>query len=416
MLKKLDKKNTILNKFKNIRSRSLGLVENLSPEDMNIQSEYFVSPTKWHLAHTTWFFEQIILKKFKKNYKPFDKKYDFIFNSYYQSLGKQFNREKRGLLSRPDFEEVKRYRAYVDSHIEELFLDNVNNFDQVIFLMQTSINHEEQHQELILMDIQFNFFQNPLMPAYSNFTFNKKKLKIRQSFTFKKISRSIAVIGAQKKEFSFDNENPSFKKKIGSFEVCNSVVTNLEWKEFIKKDIYKKPKYWLSDGFDFINKNKINKPLYWLDTNYQYTLNGIKKIEDDFPVSNISYYEADAFARWRNMRLPSEYEMEYLLQKFNSDGNFMESKIFEPISNVKNSSFENLWGNQWEWTNSFYLPYQGFKTWDGNLSEYNGKFMFNQMVLKGGSCFTPQSHFRPSYRNFFYPTDRWVCNGFRLVK
>ena len=242
------------------------------------------------------------------------------------------------------------------------------------------------------------------------------KKKIKRSSTFKKVLQSIDIIGATNKDFSFDNENPSFKKKIDEFNVHCMTVTNGEWREFIKNGIYQKPQYWLSDGFEFITKNNINKPLYWLDNNYHFTLNGVKKIRDDFPVSNISFYEADAFAKWKNMRLPSEFEMEYLIKNNISSGNFMESGIFEPTLDTEKNVFKNLWGNQWEWTNSFYLPYKGFKTWDGHLSEYNGKFMFNQIVLKGGSCLTPKSHFRPSYRNFFYPTDRWVCNGFRLVK
>ena len=417
MLKKFNSKNLILDNFKSIRSRSLNLVSNLSPDDMNIQSDIFVSPTKWHLAHTTWFFEKIILRNFLKNYKPFNKKYDFIFNSYYQSLGKQFSRDKRGLLSRPDLEEVFNYRLSVDERVEELLTTKSEDVRKINFLMKTGINHEQQHQELILMDIQYNFFQNPLMPKYSSHKDDKKlKKKIKRSSTFKKVLQSIDIIGATNKDFSFDNENPSFKKKIDEFNVHCMTVTNGEWREFIKNGIYQKPQYWLSDGFEFITKNNINKPLYWLDNNYHFTLNGVKKIRDDFPVSNISFYEADAFAKWKNMRLPSEFEMEYLIKNNISSGNFMESGIFEPTLDTEKNVFKNLWGNQWEWTNSFYLPYKGFKTWDGHLSEYNGKFMFNQIVLKGGSCLTPKSHFRPSYRNFFYPTDRWVCNGFRLVK
>ncbi len=416
MLKKINNLNLLFEKFKCIRSRSMDIVKNLCPDDMNIQSEIFVSPTKWHLAHTTWFFEQIILKKFNKNFKSYKKDYDFIFNSYYQSLGKQFNREKRGLLSRPDIKEIIKYRTFVDKNIEDIFSKNITDPSQLVFFMETAINHEEQHQELILMDIQYNFFQNPLLPAYSNNFRGKDKKETHKPFIFKKISSSVEQIGASKNEFCFDNEHPAFKKKINTFKIRTNTITNLEWKEFIQNGIYKKPQYWLSDGFDFILKNNINKPLYWIDNNHHFTLNGVKKIKDDYPVSNISFYEADAYARWKNMRLPSEFEIEHLLKRKISGGNFMESKIFEPILGDYDNSVNNLWGNQWEWTNSFYLPYKGFKTWDGHLSEYNGKFMFNQIVLKGGSCLTPKSHFRPSYRNFFYPTDRWVCNGFRLVK
>ena len=385
---------------------------------MNIQSAPFVSPTKWHLAHTTWFFEQIILKKFSKRYFHFDKNFDYLFNSYYNSIGKQHPRDKRGLISRPSVKDILKYRKDVDDKIIQLILETKKLNNEFIFPLNVGLNHEQQHQELILMDIQHVFFSNPIKPIYFEKKIkDKEKVNSTKNLTnFKKVNPTTCFIGSENEEFCFDNEQPKFKKEIHPFKISTNTITNYEWREFILDKGYKRHELWLSDGFDFINKNKISKPLYWIDDNHHFTLRGVQRICDSFPVTNISFYEANAFAKWKNKRLPTEFEIEYLLKKSNIEGNFQENNNFETLNNNNSSEIKNLYGNTWEWTSSHYLPYESYKPWNKHLGEYNSKFMFNQLVLKGGSCLTPISHIRASYRNFFYPSDRWVCSSFRLAE
>lgn len=416
MLKEFNEKDYI-GKFDKQRGVTIDLIKTLTVDDMNIQTEEFVSPTKWHLAHTTWFFEKVILEKFSKNYISYNKKYTDIFNSYYQSYGNPLPRNKRKLLSRPSVEEILDYRKEINKRILNLLNTKVIKNNKFIFLLNVGINHEQQHQELILMDILNVFFNNPLKPLFNKTVkskFSKKNHKLNEEFFFFE-NINFNTIGSVNDEFCFDNELPAFKIQIRPFEISRSCVTNLQWKEFIKSGGYNNSKIWLSDGFDFIKKKKINKPMYWLDENYYFSLNGVRKIIDDSPVTNISFYEADAYARWRGKRLPTEIELEALLGRQKVQGNFLNKKIFEPLNLFDDGDVKNLFGNVWEWTSSAYLPYQSYKPWEDELAEYNGKFMCNQIVLKGGSCFTPHSHIRSSYRNFFYPSDRWACNGFRLA-
>ena len=418
MHKNLSKKEILINKFMEVRKRTNFLAEKLSVEDMNIQSAVFVSPTKWHLAHTTWFFEQIILKRFSKEYSNNNPTFDYLFNSYYNSIGKQHPRHKRGLISRPSVNEISEYRKNIDNKIVDLIFKKSSFSKEFSFSLDVAINHEQQHQELILMDIQHVFFSNPQKPAYlpkSSIAKNKNHKDIK-TLNFKKFDSVNCIIGSEKMEFYFDNEGPNFKKKINSFKISTNTVSNYEWKQFMLDDCYNRSDLWLSDGFDFIKKNNIIKPFYWIDQNHHFTLRGIQKICDTNPVTNISFYEADAFARWKEKRLPTEFETEYLLKNSVVEGNFQEKNNFEPLSCNDNKIINNLYGNTWEWTSSHYLPYDSYKPWKKNLSEYNSKFMFNQLVLKGGSCLTPISHIRASYRNFFYPEDRWACNSFRLAE
>ena len=417
MHKNLSKKELLINKFTQVRNRTNLLAERLTYEDMNIQTAQFVSPTKWHLAHTTWFFEKIILKNFAKKYFNYDKNFDYLFNSYYNSIGKQHPRHKRGLISRPGVDEIFTYRKDIDSKILDLISETNQLSNEFIFSLNVAINHEQQHQELILMDIQHVFFSNPLKPTYLERKTKKKGLnKIKKISKFKKVNSKFCFIGSEHEEFCFDNEKPKFKKEILPFKISSNTITNYEWKEFMYDDGYKRSELWLSYGFDFIQKNKISKPFYWINENFHFTLRGTQKIFDTFPVTNISFYEANAFAKWKKKRLPTEFEIEFLLKNSNIKGNFQENDNFEPFDGDASSEIKNLYGNTWEWTSSHYLPYECYKPWDKHLGEYNSKFMFNQLVLKGGSCLTPISHIRASYRNFFYPTDRWVCNSFRLAE
>ena len=408
MLKLVNK--NIIERFIEVRARTIKIIESLESEDMVLQTESFVSPTKWHLAHTTWFFEKFILKKNIKSYLEFDESFNFLFNSYYNQAGEFHNKNKRGNISRPTLKNIISYRKYVDEQVVKFFVGHEAQ-KKFEFDLELGINHEQQHQELILMDILNIFFHNPIKPK-----FQSRIIKSKENF-FKekclKIPDTNYIYGANNKTFSYDNETPNGLMKIDKFEVQSSLVTNGEWKDFIKSGGYTKPEFWLSDGWEFINKNKINKPLYWMNDEQIFTLNGISEINDHEPVSHISFYEADAFARFCDKRLPSEFEIELILSKNPINGNFLESGFLQPLGNASDEI--SYYGDLWVWTNSNYLPYKNYKPFEGLFSEYNGKFMCNQFVLKGGSCVTPKDHIRASYRNFYYPSDRWQFSGIRLV-
>ena len=402
----------LLNKYNKVRIKTIELIDSLETEDMVVQTEKFVSPIKWHLAHTTWFFENAILKASLSGYKVFDKNFNFIFNSYYNSLGKYNPSYKRGFLNRPTLRNIIDYRNYIDDQINLFFLKKVK--DKHKFVLELGINHEQQHQELIMMDILNIFFNNPLKPNYCK----KKKLKDSLGRIFKDnwqtFNSNTYQYGSEADSFCYDNELPIGQIQINPFKLNSQLVTNREWREFIHEDGYNRPEFWFSDGWDYIKKNSISRPMYWLDDNYYFTLSGVSKILNNQPVSHISFYEADAFCRYKNKRLPTEFELELALKKNIKRGNFLDNKIFEPslIQSEKSSSF---YGDLWNWTNSNYVPYKDYKPFKGIFSEYNGKFMCNQFVLKGGSCVTPKEHLRASYRNFYYPGDRWQFSGLRLA-
>ena len=401
----------LLNKFHEVRKNTLSILDLLESEDTVLQTQPFVSPIKWHVAHTTWFFENFILKDNLDNYKSFDADYNFLFNSYYNKVGKFHQKFERGYVSRPTLSKVLDYRKYVDEKITFLY-NGRQNLDHLNFPLELGINHEQQHQELILMDILNIFFHNPIKPS-----FQKKKIKIEKDLIEKKwikIPEAKFNYGARKGLFSYDNEMPNNSIEIESFEIQSHLVTNKDWKNFIENGGYKNPEYWLSDGWNFINEEKIERPMYWINEEQVFTLNGLTEILDNQPVSHISFYEADAFARFSNKRLPTEFELELILSKTKTKGNFLENGNMEPIGNTSNEE-TNFYGDLWSWTKSNYLPYKNYKPFNGSFSEYNGKFMCNQFVLKGGSCITPKDHIRPSYRNFYYPSDRWHFSGMRMV-
>jgi ergothioneine biosynthesis protein EgtB len=412
-MKNISIENTFLFKsFLNVRKQTLKLVKGLSSEDMVIQTDSFVSPIKWHLAHTTWFFEHFILKNFQK-YKIFDKSFDYIFNSYYYSVGKFNPKDMRGYLNRPEIEKIFQYRSYVEKNIFDLLLKlSLTPKKKKLFII--GINHEQQHQELILMDILNIFFKNPLKPQF----IKKKKINglKKCNVTWKNEKKIKFEYGTNTNDtFAYDNESPTGYKELLPFQVDYDFVSNNEWREFIDSNGYKRPELWLSDGWEFINKYKINKPMYWIDQKYQFCLTGIERIDNDQPVSHISYYEADAFCRFRKRRMPTEFEMEFFLKKNKKEGNFLENGYYKPINSFFKNKYNGSYGNLWSWTSSNYVPYNGYKPFEGNLGEYNKKFMCNQFVLKGGSFATPKSHIRASYRNFYYPSDRWQFSGLRLA-
>tara|TARA_B100000676_G_scaffold76894_1_gene76448 strand:- start:1151 stop:2368 length:1218 start_codon:yes stop_codon:yes gene_type:complete len=391
--------------FSNTRKQTLSLCDNLEPEDMVIQPSKNVSPIKWHLGHTTWFFEKFILTEMNENYKPFNKDYNYIFNSYYNSVGEFNPRNKRGALNRPLLKDIIKYRNYVTENILDFIKKTKNN--TISFLVELGSNHEQQHQELILMDIKNIFYNNPLMPAFNPIENTSKKKSTNEFFSN---SAKKFTYGNDEDIFCYDNELPVAEKYLDPFKIY-AMVTNGEWKNFIDDGGYKNHEYWLSDGWDFIKNNKLERPMYWIDNNNYFTLNGVKKIDNDKPVSHISFYEADAYARYKNKRLPSEFELEYYLKQFSKKGNFLENKIYHEVE----EDSENVYGNLWVWTNSNYIPYKKYKPYEGNLGEYNNKFMCNQFVLKGGSHSTSKNHIRASYRNFFYPSDTWQFCGVRLA-
>lgn len=400
--------------YSQVREFSELLCKPLKRDDFQIQSIPQTSPPKWHIAHVSWFFETFILAEYQSNYQVFCDKYDFIFNSYYYTHGNMHPRPKRGLLSRPTVDEIFQYRQFVDEKMHDL-IDSVDEsqWEEMEFRIVLGLHHEQQHQELLLMDVKHNFNSNPLKPAYREelLTLNGNQ----QELNWINIDGGIKSIGNHGDGFYFDNETPNHEVLLKPFKLATRFITNSEYLEFIKDGGYSNPGLWLSDGWASIQTHGWKHPLYWSidDENWQqYTLGGVRELNMDEPVCHISYYEADAFARWSGNRLPLESEYETMLLSTPITGNFIEDDLLHPAPATE----ENQWyGNLWAWTSSPYTAYPGFKPLSGTMGEYNGKFMSNQMVLRGGSCVTSVDHIRPSYRNFFYPDERWAFTGLRLA-
>lgn len=413
---------SIAERFAEIRGVTMKLIEPLETEDFIIQSHEDVSPAKWHIAHTTWFFERMILKEFKSNYVEFNPAFDFLFNSYYNTIGPYQPRHQRGVLSRPTVNQVIEYRNYVDQQVYNLLDESASETKKEIeALIYMGLQHEQQHQELILMDIKYNFFVNPLFPTYAQT--EKRPLSKQQESQFVEFDGGLVEIGHDGNGFAFDNESPRHKVWLEPFKLATKPVTNGEFLEFINSGGYEKPEYWLSDGWSIVKDYNWKAPLYWLkDTEEKwqiFTLAGIQDLELDEPVSHISFYEADAFSRWKGKRLPTEAEWEYASQSVAIRGNTMDDGVYHPVANcddLQSSSLSKMFGDVWEWTASAYSPYPGSKPLEGALGEYNAKFMCNQMILRGGSCATPVNHIRETYRNFFPPEKRWQFSGFRLAE
>ncbi|WP_299768493.1 ergothioneine biosynthesis protein EgtB [uncultured Dokdonia sp.] len=381
---------TLLDFFKETRKHTETICTPLQTEDYVVQPIVDVSPPKWHLGHTTWFFEEFILKHHKPGYTIFSDDFAFVFNSYYESVGKRVVRTDRGNLSRPTVAQVYAYRKYVTEGLIELLEESKN--DEILKLLTIGIHHEKQHQELLLTDIKYILGNNPLMPAYDG-TFSENTIE-KQSQEWISITEGIYEIGHQGNDFCYDNELGRHKVYLHDFEISNKLVTNGEFIEFINARGYQKTLLWHAEGWDWVQTQKIIAPLYWHLINdewHQYTFKGLQKIDPEAPLAHISYYEAFAYAQWKEMRLPTEFEWEVAQSQFN-------------------------WGQRWEWTESAYLPYPGYAKEPGALGEYNGKFMVNQKVLRGGSVATPTNHTRATYRNFFQTGLRWQFTGLRLVK
>lgn len=376
--------------YSKIRQRTAKICEPLSAEDYVPQAALFASPPKWHLAHTTWFFEEMILTKFKADYEIFDESFGFLFNSYYNSIGERTARQHRGLITRPTVEEVYKYRAHVDEQMESLLGENENY--ELEKLVTLGLNHEQQHQELMITDLKYSLAQNPIYPVYSNDVDFVNQYNTEEGWI--SLEEGVHEIGHQGDAFCFDNELGRHKVYIPSCEISKALVTNSEFIEFIEAGGYNDFRYWLDEGWTWVQSEKISSPMYWKKVGSvwnQYTLRGLQPIDNQSIISHVSYYEAAAFAAWKGMRLPTEFEWEL-------------------------ASAQLKWGQRWEWTNSAYLPYPGFAIAEGAVGEYNGKFMVNQMVLRGASTATAPGHSRHTYRNFFHPQYQWQFTGIRLAR
>jgi ergothioneine biosynthesis protein EgtB len=404
--------------FAAVRSQTDALAANLSPEDQMVQSCPEASPAKWHLAHTTWFFETFILSQHMPGYRPFNPIYRDLFNSYYNAVGPQPEKALRNTFSRPGLDEVHKYRRYVDENMQEL-LASANVSETVLTLAELGRNHEQQHQELLITDIKHGFWSNPLHPAYqpNPVVTRTDTVPAQKPQSFE---GGVVEIGAEGNGFRFDNETPRHKVFVRPFRFATRLITCGEYMAFMADRGYQRPELWLSEGWLAVQTNRWVAPLYWEKSGndwYQFTCSGLRRVEENDPVCHVSLFEADAFARWAGARLPTEAEWEIVAASLPVQGNLLESGAFhaQPVADKDVTGPLQIYGDVWEWTGSAYLPYPGFKPAAGALGEYNGKFMSSQMVLRGGSCVTPQSHMRATYRNFFPPGTRWQFSGIRLA-
>ena len=412
-----DKAAVLAHRLRAVRDRTGLLCSPLEIEDYVIQASDSVSPPKWHLAHTTWFFETFILMPYAPGYRVFHEAYAHLFNSYYETAGTFFPRPQRGLLSRPTVAEVYRYRSHVDEALQTLLqqLPQATASD-ILTRVELGIEHEIQHQELLLMDVKYNFSVNPLQPAYQQSVVQIAATPLKM--VWQEFAGGIVEIGHEGKVFCYDNERPRHQTLLREFRLASRLVTNQEYLVFIAEGGYQRVDLWLSDGWHAIGAQGWKAPLYWVGSKHdwqQFTLSGLQPLNPHEPVAHLSYYEADAYARWAGKRLPTEAEWEHAAASVPITGNFLESGSLHPQP-APQPGLTQMYGDLWEWTQSAYTPYPGFRPLSGTLGEYNGKFMCGQLVLRGGCCVTPQDHIRASYRNFFRAADRWMYSGLRLAE
>lgn len=405
----------LLSSYEQVRAWTMRLAAPLSGEDQMVQSMPDASPAKWHLAHTTWFFETFILSEFLAGYKPFDPDFRLVFNSYYKQLGSHPARSTRGTFSRPSLERVLEYRRVVDAAMRTLLTGELE--PSVAELIELGLNHEQQHQELILTDIKHGFWSQPLRPAYKapdNFRRGTDATELQ----WVEFPGGIHSVGHAGKGFAFDNECPRHEVLLQPFRLASRLVTNAEFQRFLDDDGYRRPELWLSEGWDTVCQQAWSHPLYWEHSSdgwQQFTMAGMESIHPSDPICHISYFEADACARWAGARLPREEEWEVAAASLPIEGNFAEDERFAPKPASASGGLVQMFGDVWQWTASPYVAYPGFRPASGAVGEYNGKFMCNQLVLRGGSCATPRSHIRASYRNFFPAHARWQFAGIRLA-
>lgn len=410
-------------RYREVRQASLNLCAGLSPEDCALQSMPDASPVKWHLGHTSWFFETFVLENNMADYRKFNPDFRVLFNSYYMTVGERHPRPERGMLSRPSFVEILDYRQHVDAGMQRLLQQPSTLPDALADLIELGLHHEQQHQELILTDLKHLFSCNPAKPAYRDRNASKKQSgKPAVTQRWHAYPDGLHHIGHDGNEFCFDNEQPRHRVFVEQYELAHRLVTNGEYLAFMADGGYTRPELWLSEGWDVVRTQNWQAPLYWelREGGWRaFTLSGMKKIELATPVCHVSYYEADAYARWANARLPTEAEWEIAAQQVRVEGNFVDDSTLHPgLTPVSDADTvpSQMFGDVWQWTQSSYAPYPGYHTPPGAVGEYNGKFMVNQYVLRGGSCATPRSHIRATYRNFFPAAARWQFSGIRLAR
>jgi ergothioneine biosynthesis protein EgtB len=399
-------------RYRDIRNTTLHITSPFSAEDLMLQSMPDASPAKWHLAHTTWFFETFILSPYSPGYKPFDPRFKQLFNSYYKQLGSHPYRGARGLMSRPSLDEIRNYREHVDRAMLR-YLEVPD--ERTAALIEVGLNHEQQHQELILTDIKHALWSMPLRPERVD---GPRAVTQAEPLQWIEFEGGIHEIGYAGQGFSFDNESPRHQVLLTPFKLASRLVTNAEYLEFMNDRGYQRPELWLSDGWDTVCAQGWKSPFFWEERDgrwFDFSYDGMREVDPSAPVCHVSYYEADAFARWSNARLPREEEWEVASAQASVKGTFLESEKLRPQP-ASGKGLQQMFGDVWEWTASPYVAYPGFEPAAGLLGEYNGKFMCNQFVLRGGSCATPESHIRASYRNFFPPHVRWQFMGIRLAK
>ncbi|HKK76693.1 MAG TPA: ergothioneine biosynthesis protein EgtB [Saprospiraceae bacterium] len=409
----------LLRNYQQVRKQSKHICAPLQTEDYTVQPITDVSPPKWHLGHTTWFFENFVLIPQLDQYEPFNLDLNYFFNSYYESQGPRILRSNRGNMTRPSIEQVLAYRVHVDQYMQ-IFLERQGKLSKELHhLITVGLQHEQQHQELLITDIKYILGDNPLHPAYRE---DEIAMPSTPEAHFLNFDEGLYEVGYRGEGFCWDNEQNPHQVYLPNFAIQSRLVTNGEYLEFIQAGGYDKHEYWLMEGYEWAKTLESKSPQYWYEQDGQwhyYTMQGLRPLDLDAPVTHISYYEADAYAQWKGLRLPTEFEWEVacraLCKEIPEDGNFQESGSFMPTP-ARGKDDHQFLGQVWEWTASAYLPYPGYPRFKGALGEYNGKFMVNQMVLRGGSCATPISHIRPTYRNFFHPDKRWQFTGVRLAK